>query len=185
MKNLRFIKSALCVTALLALTACSSLPEQLASDNPNLITDYATWQQTPNVNTDVRLGGVIASVDNQADRTRIEVVNLPIDSAGKPDIDQEPKGRFVVYLQGFEDPVAFAPGRLITFLGSSNGTEVSPVGEFDYDFPVMNAQGYRLWKIEERVIVNETGSYIYPCRGIYCRDLHYSTRQGRIIQDVK
>ncbi|GAK87695.1 starvation lipoprotein Slp paralog [Vibrio ponticus] len=185
MKNLRLIKTAICAVALLALTACSSLPEQLASDNPNVITEYATWQQNASVNNQVRMGGVIASVENQVDRTRIEVVNLPIDSVGKPDIDQEPKGRFVAYLQGFEDPVAFAPGRLITLLGEANGSEVAQVGEFDYDFPVMNVQGYRLWKIEERVIVNETGSYLYPCRGIYCRDLNYSTRQGRIIQDVK
>lgn len=181
----RFIKSAISTVALVALTACSSLPQELASDNPNIITDYPTWQQQLNHSVDVRLGGVIASVNNLDDRTRIEVVNLPIGSSGKPDINQEPKGRFVAYIKGFEDPVTFSQGRLITLLGQSSGSEVAPVGEYEYDFPVMLVDGYRLWRIEERVIINETGSYIYPCRGLYCRDIHSSTRQGRVIQDVK
>ncbi|GAB2656863.1 Slp family lipoprotein [Vibrio panuliri] len=185
MKDLRFVKLALCSVALLALSACSSLPEQLVSDNPNLISDYATWQQQSAVQNEVRMGGVIAEVENLADRTRIEVVNLPIDSVGKPDIGQEPNGRFVAYLQGFEDPVAFAPGRLITFLGESNGSENGKVGEFDATFPVMNARGYRLWRVEERIIINDPGSYVYPCRTIYCRDNYYNSRQGRVIKDVR
>ncbi|MGF1908225.1 Slp family lipoprotein [Vibrio kasasachensis] len=185
MISLRFIKRAICVLALFALTACTSIPEQLASDNPNIVTDYLVWQQQLDNPVDVRMGGVIANVKNLEDRTRIEVVNLPINSVGKPDINQEPNGRFVAYINGFQDPVAFSEGRLITLLGQSTGSEVSPVGEYEYDFPVMAVKGFRLWRIEERVIINETGSYLYPCRGIYCRDIHYSTRQGRVIQDVK
>jgi len=185
MISMRFLKLAVGAAALLALTACSSIPQELASENPNLVTDYSAWQQQRSAQVDVRMGGVIASVNNLDDRTRIEVVNLPINSVGKPDINQEPKGRFVAYIKGFKDPVSFSEGRLITLLGQSRGSEAALVGEYEYDFPVMLAEGYRLWRIEERVIINETGSYVYPCHGIYCRDIHSSTRQGRVIQDVK
>ena len=185
MLTLRAIKfAAICVTSF-ALLGCTSLPSTLMSDSEIVVTNYQLWQQDAELSNELRLGGVIANITNLNNRTRIEVVNLPINSSGKPDINQEPSGRFVGYIDGFADPVTLSPGRLITFLGTAQGTEQSKVGQFDYDFPVMTVNGYHLWRIEERIIVNEVGSFMYPCRGLQCRDIHYNTRQGRVIQEVR
>ncbi|MFM2590472.1 Slp family lipoprotein [Vibrio sp. TBV020] len=167
------------------LSACSSLPENLQSDNPNIVTDYQVWQSNSDTSNELRMGGLIADVQNLNDKTRIEVVNLPIGSSGKPDIGEEPEGRFVAYVEGFADPVTLSKGRLISLIGDSRGREEGKVGEYQYDFPVMDARGYHLWRIEERVIVQDFDSYFYPCRGLYCRDLRYGTRQGKVIQEVK
>ena len=169
----------------LAMLGCASLPVNLTSDNPNIVTDYQTWQASPQAPNELRLGGVIAAVTNLPQQTRIEVVNLPINGSGKPDINQEPNGRFVAYVEGFADPVTLSKGRLVTLLGAADGSEQGKVGQFDYTFPVMQATGYHLWRIEERVIVDDIGSYLYPCRSIHCRDIHYNTRQGRVIQEVR
>ncbi|EGU33281.1 putative outer membrane lipoprotein Slp [Vibrio ichthyoenteri ATCC 700023] len=169
----------------IAMLGCASLPENLKTANPDVVTDYQTWQSAPQSNYQLRLGGVIAAVTNLPQQTRIEVVNLPINASGKPDINQEPNGRFVAYVEGFADPVTLSKGRLVTLLGAADGSEKGKVGQFDYDFPVMQATGYHLWRIEERVIVDEVGSYMYPCRSIHCRDIHYNTRQGRVIQEVR
>lgn len=167
------------------LSACSSLPDNLQSDNPNIITDYQVWQSNSDGQNELRLGGLIADVQNLKDKTRIEVVNLPISTSGKPDISQEPQGRFVAYIDGFADPVTLSQGRLISLIGDSNGREEGKVGEFQYGFPVMNARAYHLWRVEERVIIHDFDSYLYPCRGLYCRDARYGTRQGKVIQEVK
>lgn len=180
-----FSRCLLAITTLLFVSACSSLPENLDSDNPNLITDYQTWQASDVKQSQVRLGGMIANVTNLEDKTRIEVVNLPIGSSAKPDIDQEPSGRFVVYVDGFADPVTLSQGRLISVLGQSQGREQAKVGDYSYDFPVMKASGYHLWRIEERVIVYDFDSYLHPCSGLYCRDERYGTRQGKVIQEVR
>lgn len=175
----------LTLVSLLALNGCSSLPEHLDSQAPNLISQYSAWTEDVAPQTPIRLGGIIANVENLADRTRVEVVNLPINSSGKPDITQEPEGRFVAYLAGFNDPVKLAQGRLVTLLGSTSGSEAGKVGEFEYTYPVMVNSRYHLWRIEERVIVNDINSYLYPCRSLHCRSMSHGTKQGKVIQEVK
>ncbi|MCG9575753.1 Slp family lipoprotein [Vibrio tubiashii] len=173
------------LAAVVLLSACSSLPENLKTETPDVVTSYQEWQPEAQANAEVRLGGLIADVKNLKDQTRIEVVNLPINSVGKPDINQEPQGRFVAYVDGFADPVTLSEGRLISLLGKSQGREQGKVGDYAYDFPVMKASGFHLWRIEERIIVHDFDSYLYPCRGLYCSDVRYGTRQGKVIQEVK
>ncbi len=169
------------------LSACSSLPENLDTTNESVVTDYQTWvSMKDSTDVEVRLGGVIASVTNLENRTRVEVVNLPIDSVGKPDINLDPEGRFVAYVDGFVDPVSLAQGRLITFLGQSQESEVAKVGDYDYRFPVLKSKGFHLWRIEERIIMHDYDDFgLYPCRSLYCRDFHYGPREGRVIQQVR
>lgn len=183
--NQGFVQMFSVLCAAILLSACSSLPDNLKTENPNLVTDYQTWQAMPEQPAQLRLGGIIAQVTNLAQQTRIEVVNLPIGSSAKPDIKQEAQGRFVVYVDGFADPVTLAEGRLISVLGESQGREQAKVGEYDYDFPVMKASGYHLWRIEESVIMYDFDSYLYPCHGLYCRDSRYGPKQGKVIQEVR
>ncbi|EKO3617085.1 Slp family lipoprotein [Vibrio metschnikovii] len=173
-------------TLLSLLTACSSLPPTLATDNDALITDYHQWLAQPSdtVN-EVRLGGVIAQVTNLVDRTRIEMVNLPIDKAGKPLLTDEPQGRFIGYIDGFVDPIAYGQGRLVTFIGTTAQPETGTVGEFEYTFPVMKVRGSHLWRVEERVVIDDITPYVFPCRSFYCRHVEDFPRSGRVIQEVK
>ncbi|PMH41894.1 starvation-inducible protein [Vibrio sp. 10N.286.49.B3] len=168
------------------LSACTSLPSELTAQSEVLISDYSTWLNAdPSLQTDVRLGGVIAKVDNLATKSRIEVVNLPINKSGQPDITQDPQGRFIAYVPGYVEPVAFAQGRLVTFVGKTAMPEAGKVGEFDYTFPVMEAYGQRLWRIEERIIMNDFDRAFDNCRSFHCRAFDYGPREARVIQNVK
>jgi outer membrane lipoprotein len=167
------------------LVGCSSLPTELEASSEPVITDYQKWvNQLPDAK-DVRLGGVIAKVTNLKDKSRVEVVNMPISSSGKPDLDAEPSGRFVAYVDGYVEPLSFAEGRLVTFVGQSAGSEDGKIGEFPYTFPVMNADNQRLWQITERVIVNDFAPTYYSCRSLHCRSFHTMPRQGRVVQDLE
>lgn len=107
----------LVLVAAFGLSACSSLPEELNASTEQVVTDYKAFAESQGeVTNDVRLGGIIAKVDNFKDKTRLEIVNLPINKSGKPDIDQEPEGRFAVYFDGYLEPVAFSQGRLVTIV---------------------------------------------------------------------
>ncbi|MCK6262033.1 Slp family lipoprotein [Vibrio sp. ZSDE26] len=184
--NLSLFKTAFVSFALLFISACSSLPEVLSSDDEQLISDYATWINIePKTTPQVRLGGVIANVTNLEDKTRIEIVNLPISSSAKPDINQQPNGRFVGYVDGFLEPMAYGKGQLISVIGQSSGTEDFKVGESEQVAPVMTITGHHLWKIQERVVINEVRLYPYPCRSLHCRQAYFGPTDGRVIQEVK
>ncbi|MCG6266518.1 Slp family lipoprotein [Vibrio furnissii] len=172
------------LTALL-LSACASLPEELTATSDAVVTDYAAWTQLdPSQHHEVRLGGVIAKVTNLAHQTRVEVVNLPVDNAGRPSLTSEPQGRFVAYVKGFLDPVTYGEGRLITLVGTTGEPERGKVGDFEQLFPVMNAHGHYLWRVTERVVIDDTGPYLFPCRNFYCRHFDDYPRNGRVIQEV-
>jgi len=168
------------------LSACSTLPENLHSENTNLITSYQQWQQSGfAAESEVRIGGVIASVTNLSDRTRIEIVNLPVDTNGKPDLSVLPEKRFSAYVEGYLEPVALAKGRLITVLGASHGQEQIKVGDFSMTIPVIQAAAFHLWRIEERVVFDQDSPLMFPCWGINCRNIRQYPSSGKVIQEVK
>ncbi|EPZ5419028.1 TPA: Slp family lipoprotein [Vibrio parahaemolyticus] len=177
----------LVLVAAFGLSACSSLPEELNASTEQVVTDYKAFAESQGeLTNDVRLGGIIAKVDNFKDKTRLEIVNLPINKSGKPDIDQEPTGRFAVYFDGYLEPVAFSQGRLVTIVGKGAGEEEGKIGEHEYVFPLVKGQGYRLWKIEERVRMYDSPTYFYPCYSINCRTLRNDFPQdGKVIKQVK
>ncbi|WP_099611427.1 Slp family lipoprotein [Vibrio fujianensis] len=171
---------------LMMLTACASLPPQLMSEQQSVISDYTEWSKRPaNAYEEVRLGGVIAQITNLTDSTRIEIVNLPLDQSGRPNLAHEPQGRFVGYVDGFLDPVTYGPGRLISMIGTTAASEQGNVGEYDYHFPVMKVKGYYLWRVEERIIIDDIGPYLFPCGHFHCRSIDDYPRRGRVIQEVK
>ncbi|MGC9493821.1 Slp family lipoprotein [Vibrio genomosp. F10] len=172
---------------MLLLSACSTLPESLSTAPEEVvISDYSVWMNAePQTGQFVRLGGVIASTTNLANKTRIEVVNLPINSSGKPDINQAPNGRFVGYIDGYVEPLAYQKGQLITVLGQSDSNEKIMVGEFEQVVPIMSVTGHHLWKIQERVVIDEVRISPYSCLGLHCRQVEFSPRHGRVIQEVR
>lgn len=184
------MKYYLAFLSILLLSGCSSLPQELASTQPSTITEYPEFLAVAESKKqeEVRLGGVIARIDNHTNQTRIEVVNLPISpSSGKPDISQDANGRFVVYMEGFIDPVTYAKGRLISVLGQTVGIEKANVGDFLYSFPVIEGSGMHLWQIQEYVISNDFNMNYFPCTGSRC--LHqrsqFESRRGKVVQEVK
>lgn len=93
-------------------------------------------------------GGQIVEVDNLADRTILVVASHPLDSSDRPRWQQEPGVRFIAEQSGFLEPLTFAPGRFVTVLGTVDGTEQRPVGQFDYRHPKLLTQDLYLWPVD-------------------------------------
>ena len=94
---------------------------------------------------EVHWGGQIVKVDNQRDRTLVEVLALPLDGDGEPQTDQRPQGRFIVDKSGFLEPYEYAAGRLVEVRGQLNGFIDGKVGDSAYRFPVVVSERMKLW----------------------------------------
>jgi outer membrane lipoprotein len=96
----------------------------------------------------VLFGGAIIETINVADKSRIMVLQQPLDRRDRPVAGDVSEGRFIVTTQGFLDPAIYSPGRLVTVAGQVVGKERHPLGEIEYTYPVIEKQGLYLWPIE-------------------------------------
>jgi outer membrane lipoprotein len=133
------------------IAGCATRPPAPLRVDFNSQADLSQVLQAPDNYRDVtvRWGGLIQNVTNLKSHTQLEVVGKVLDSSARPIIDGPSTGRFLVLVQGFLEPTEFAVNREITVVGTIKGFEKKPIGEFDYNYPVVQAQTYHLW--EERV----------------------------------
>ena len=95
----------------------------------------------------VHWGGQIVKVKNLRDRTLVEVLAFPLDSSGRPQVDEPPRGRFIVERGGFLEPREYARDRLIEVRGSLTGFTDGRVGDAAYRYPVVLGDTLRLWEV--------------------------------------
>jgi len=160
----------------LLLSACATIPEDLqpvSERQPSL----AEVLQDPDVfeGVEVVWGGVIASVSNLADGTRLEIVSRPLGRDKRPVSGDRSDGRFRAFFPGFLDPQVYAPLREVTVRGQVTGVTDGVVGAFPYAFPQVEAAAVHLWPPlppEPQVIYRDPfwdpwgpwGSYRHPWR---------------------
>jgi len=100
-------KITLFFTALcLGLAGCMTPPKGLEEErfSINSYREISPQDLTCHCKT-VRLGGKIVQATVLPNRTKIEVLSLPVSSiSGKPFVEFQSDGRFIVYFNGFVDP---------------------------------------------------------------------------------
>jgi len=105
--------------------------------------------------TAVRWGGVITHVENKSDRTWVEVVSRELDSDGEPIADSRSDGRFIASFPGFIDPIVYSAGQQITVAGTIKGESSRPIGEYNYNFPIVAVTTSYLWGEEPEPVRHE------------------------------
>jgi outer membrane lipoprotein len=93
----------------------------------------------------VRWGGMVTEVENKADKTWVFLVGRALKDNEKPDTDSPSEGRFIASFSGFIDPLVYKVGRPLTVVGSIEGGTVRPIGEYDYQFPIVTVRDSHLW----------------------------------------
>ena len=138
------------VASLLVLLAAGCASQPPAPIRVDLPTDLQIGQvlQAPDnyQGSKVRWGGVIANITNLKSETELEVVAKPLDKSARPVIDSKSSGRFLVRISGFLEPTEFTANREITVVGQVSGAEARPIGEFNYTYPLIQADSYHLWE---------------------------------------
>lgn len=130
----------------LLLGACSNLPPAI-EDAPQFDLSYNQAIQNLNglKNTPVRWGGVIVEVDNEQNRTLVQVLYYPLNSYGRPLLDEPNPGRFVIESAEFLDPAIYAKDNLITAAGKLNGDIERTIGKKTMRLPLVLSSVIHLW----------------------------------------
>lgn len=108
---------------------------------------FAVLQKEPEKfsGTLLMVGGTIVDTKNLKEGTRIEVLQKPLDGEGRPALTDETGGRFLVLTQTYLDAAVFHRGRSVTIIGEVAGSQVQPLGEIEYRYPVLTAKELHLW----------------------------------------
>ena len=101
----------------------------------------------PYISRMVVLGGEVLSVKRVNDSTRIEVLQIPLDSSLEPVPDRmTSQGRFLGVQQGFLDPATLPVGTRVTVIGEVTGTTTLPIDDVQYVYPTLAIRHLRVWE---------------------------------------
>jgi len=96
----------------------------------------------------VVVGGEVLSVDRKQDKTRIEVLQLPLTDDLIP-VDRRTKtqGRFIAISGGRDplDPAVLEKGTAISIVGEVIGSEMIQVGQDEKPGPVLGIKDLTIW----------------------------------------
>ena len=139
------------------LPGCSSkIPPEIRQkplNSPNVA--QVREQLESHLSNNVRWGGIIVSTQNNKNSSRLTVVSLPLNSSGKPKRSDSSSGRFLAVVKEFLEPMVYSRDRQITVTGSIVGTESQKVGDFLYEYPVVEVNHYYLWPLEPDPVIIE------------------------------
>jgi Starvation-inducible outer membrane lipoprotein len=165
------------LAVMLFLSACASnVPVEIQQDvtggsaSINAVrTDFSRYEGQK-----IRWGGTIASVENKASDTWIELVGKELGSYGRPRRVDQSLGRFMVRIEGFLDPAIYKPDRELTVYGTVESRMVRQIDEHPYTYPLIRAQTYYLWDDYDRYY----NRYAYYPYGYYPYHYYYGLHYG-------
>lgn len=136
----------------LALSAmgCATGISKEARSQVTFAGDFAELQQHPDQYTGqtVILGGKIIQSQILASGTELVVLQLELDSADRPQDDDQSKGRFLVHSDQFLDPALYPQGTLITAVGPLKETQERLIGQMAYRYPVITVLEIKKWPVQ-------------------------------------
>lgn len=136
----------LCAAVLTALWACAAAPRfDSAGVDPGLTPQSPVATADTGIGRAVMWAGVIVSSSNQPKQTQIEVLAHQVQDNGKPDLAGPTLGRFLILSPGYLETLDYAPGRLVTVVGSLGHPREGHIGESSYLYPVVWARQLHLW----------------------------------------
>ncbi|MEP6484442.1 MAG: Slp family lipoprotein [Rudaea sp.] len=157
---MRYLVSIISLSALL-LGGCATVPTPIAGKDFAAITPKQVTTQDAH-GTRVRWGGEIIKVEPKAEQTCFEVLSRALYPDARPNRRDDSDGRFIACGHGFYDPEVYKKGRDLTVTGQIAGTEQHLVGEHEYTYARVDADGVYLWpKREAQPLYDPWGSYFY------------------------
>ena len=93
----------------------------------------------------VMLGGKVIETQGSQTGSEICVLQLALDRSGRPKNVNQSEGRYVIRSGQFFDPAIYEKGAMLTVVGRLSGSEVRPVGGFQYTHPIVEAIEVKPW----------------------------------------
>lgn len=139
-----------CLLTTLLLSACASqTPVNIREAPPgNPAPDVVRNDPAAHQSQQVRWGGEILETENRENATWLTLLARPLEKDGKPKLTDKSRGRFLAKVPAFLDPKVYTADRKVTVRGTVNGSETRTVGEYRYNYPVVDASDWYLWPRE-------------------------------------
>ncbi|MFP4560803.1 MAG: Slp family lipoprotein [Thiohalorhabdus sp.] len=136
---------------ILALVACAGTPRFSVDEGVAEVSPREAKRDMASLEgSRVLWGGVIVNTTNLEDRTRLEILAYPLDGRQKPDVEADPRGRFLAEAEGYLETADYAPGRRVTVSGTLEETRKGRIGEAEYTYPVVEVADQELWTEDRR-----------------------------------
>ncbi|MDC9819833.1 Slp family lipoprotein [Pectobacterium polonicum] len=157
-RNQKSVRLCMAAAVALLLSGCVTVPDAIKGTSPTPQDDLVRVMNAPQiyVGQESRFGGRVVSIRNEANKTRLEIASMPLDSGAKPLLDMPSEGRFIAYVNRFLEPVDFKD-QLVTVVGPIVGTERGAIGDKPYRYVVVDAQGYKRWNVVQRLMAPPSG----------------------------
>ena len=131
----------------LLIAACTKGISKQALSRVTYSGTFSALQEKPDnhVGEVVLLGGKIIETKVSSKYSEIAVLQLPLDGGNRPRIEGQSEGRFLIRSEQLLDPAVYTEGTVITVVGKVVGSEARKVGEYKYDYPVLEPIEIKLW----------------------------------------
>jgi outer membrane lipoprotein len=152
------------VAGLLALSACaptSVVPPDLAKQVDWTVT-FAQVKEAPQTYRGrlILVAGVVLSAKLLKEGTRLEILQLPLDSSQAPVTDlRASEGRVLATQKTFLDPATLPPGTRVTLVGEVTGSLTLPLDETEFTYPTLDVRSLTVWP--KAMIAPTIGPYPY------------------------
>lgn len=160
---MKAIIRASCIVSLLLIVGCSShIPPEIRQSldgSPDLV--LVKSNAPAYISQKVRWGGVILQTENKDENSRLTIVAFPLNDVGEPLSKQQSPGRFIAIVDQFMEPTVYSRDRKITVIGNVLRTETLEIGEFPYEYPVIQLEHHYLWPVEEEPAYIDYPPYWY------------------------
>jgi outer membrane lipoprotein len=171
--NARRVMTIVAIMGVLLATGCNRyhvIPDHLRG-KVNRAVNYEQIKSSPSSHQGelVVLGGEVLSAKRLEDKTRIEVLQLPLTDDLTPKTERtESKGRFVAFDTGKEivDPAILKEGTPVTIIGEVKAPTKGHLGESQYEFPTLAIRDMTVWNTDSAA-VSPDRYYAYPIYGSY------------------
>lgn len=142
----------------------NKMPPTIAySPQENLLLSQVKGNVRAQLGKTVRWGGEIISVENEQNRTWIQILQKRLSGSGRPAATSASEGRFLVKADQFLDPAIYTEGRDITVYGEIEGEAERMVGKHPLKLPVVNVLEHHLWEEYDQL----RDYYPYPYYNYY------------------
>ncbi|MEJ2656235.1 MAG: Slp family lipoprotein [Desulfobacterales bacterium] len=135
------------IFSIIILAGCAAGISQQARSKVTYTGTFSALQKTPNLYKGevVMLGGRIIEVQTSSSLTELTVLQLALDTSGRPVNPDQSGGRFIIQSKKFLDPALYQKNMLLTVVGTLKGSKVLPIGGFDYAYPLVEPIEIKVW----------------------------------------
>lgn len=137
------------IPACLLMMACSVMSRAVEDEAlPEMAFPELIARAAEHIDQTVILGGYVLEVSNQADHSRMVVIQAPLGVSREPLSKDQSQGRLILEHAGFLDPEVFAKDRKITVAGRVLGSSATDARPEPFPYVRLRTVELHLWSKE-------------------------------------